>query len=254
MKITLSCLTLLVVFTSAGIGAAQVRSANRPANDQADVACLSDTINNGCACIQMPGDEVDDVLHEMSAKEAPTAKVIYNDATRLYEITYRYDDRRPLDYYGKSTCPQTEEGQRRMNAYLARRDAADKAEAEHMKKALADLHPYIIGKNSKKSLQSYLCGGPQLSEVWDANDKDMGYQAIYVSVADPKNVSLVQSLLPSSIDGYRVQATFVTFNQDEVMPSSDGPCPGWIPCEGECEFPCDSRCLRYCPSSCNSEN
>ena len=141
-----------------------------------------------------------------------------------------------------------------MNAYLARRDAADKAEAEHMKKALADLHPYIIGKNSKKSLQSYLCGGPQLSEVWDANDKDMGYQAIYVSVADPKNVSLVQSLLPSSIDGYRVQATFVTFNQDEVMPSSDGPCPGWIPCEGECEFPCDSRCLRYCPSSCNSEN
>jgi hypothetical protein len=260
MKITLSCLTLLVVFTSAGVGAAQIadgqaaRSANRPANDQVDVACLPDTINNGCACIQMPGDEVDDVLHEMSAKEAPTAKVIYNDATRLYEITYRYDDSRPLDYYGKSACPQTEEGQRRMNAYLARRDAADKAEAEHMKKALADLEPYIIGKNSKKSLQPYLCGGPHPSEVWDANDKDMGYQAIYVSVADPENVSLVQSLLPSSIDGYRVQATYVTFAPDTVLPFSDGPCSGGTPCGDNCQFPCNDRCFRWCPSSCKSED
>ena len=98
MKIALSWLTLLVVLTCTGIGAAQVADcqaasdANRQANDEADVASLRDTINNGWACIQMPGDEVDNVLREMSPEKAATAKVSYNDATGFYEILYQYDD------------------------------------------------------------------------------------------------------------------------------------------------------------------
>lgn len=236
MKITLSCLTLLVVFTCAGIVTAQVvhlqapNAANTTANDEPDLATLRNGVNNGWACIQMPDDEVDGVLHEMPPEKAATAKVTYNDATGLYEILYQYDDGSALDYFGKNPCLQTEEGQRNVNAYLARRQAAADAEAAHMKKALADLQPYIVGKNGKKSLQPYLCGGPHPSEVWDANDKDMGYQAIYVSVADRKNVPLVQSLLPSSIDGYRVEAAFMTFGPDTVLPFSDGPCSGGAPC------------------------
>jgi hypothetical protein len=260
MKVTISCLTLLVVFTCTGIGAAQVSNdeaaagSNRPANDEADVGSLRDGVNNGWACIQMLGDEVDDVLHKMPPEKAATAKVTYNDATGLYEILYQYDDGWSIDYYGKNCCLQTKEGQRNVNALLARREAASKAEAAHMKKALADLQPYIICENGKKSLQPYLCGGAQPSEVWDANDKDMGYQAIYLSVADPKNVSLVQSLLPSSIDGYRVQAANVTFEPDTWV-MSGGPCPRAVAnCEDKCKFPCDNRCFRWCPSFCKSED
>ena len=261
MKVTLSCLMLLVVFTSPGIGTAQVTgshaasAAKSQANEDADAASLRDGVNNGWACIQMPGDEVDSVLHEMPPEKVATAKVTYNDATGLYEILYQYDDPWSIDYYGKNCCLMTKEGQRDENALLARREAASKAEAAHMKKALADLQPYIIGENGKKSLQPYLCRGPQPSEVWDANDKDMGYQAIYLSVADPKNVPLVQSLLPSSIDGYRVQAMYEINEPDNFLPNSDGPCNGGAgaPCEDNCQFPCNDRCFRWCPSSCKAD-
>jgi hypothetical protein len=260
MKFTLSWLTLLVVITCTGIALAQMaggQAASAPkgtANDDADVTSLRNGVNNGWACIQMPGNEVDGVLHDMPPEKAATAKVTYNDATGFYEILYQYDDGWSLDYYGKNPCLQTKEGQRNVNALLARRQAAADAEAAHMKKALADLQPYIVGKNSKKPLQPYLCGAPQPSEVWDANDKDMGYQAIYVSVADPKNVSLVQSLLPSSIDGYGVRVAFMTYAPDTVLPLSDGPCSGGAPCEDNCQFPCNDRCFRWCPSSCKSED
>ena len=256
MKVTLSCLMLLV-FTSPGIGAAQVldrqaaSAAISQANDEADVASLRDGVNNGWACIQMPGDEVDGVLHEMPPEKAGTAKVTYNDATGLYEILYQYDDGWSIDYYGKNCCLETGEGQRNVNALLARREAASKAEAAHIKKALTDLRPYTFGYRGRKWLEPYICGGPSLADLGDAKGKDLG-PGFLVSVADPKNISLVQSLLPSSIDGYRVQAGYVTFEQDEVMPTSDGPCSGGTPCLGECEFPCDSRCLQWCPASCKS--
>jgi hypothetical protein len=91
-------------------------------------------------------------------------------------------------------------------------------------------------------------------EIWDANGKDLGHQAIYISVADPKNVWLVQNLLPSSIDGIKVIASYMTFGTDTVLPFSDGPCSSvGALCEDKCEFPCDNRCFRYCPSSCKSD-
>lgn len=257
MKSTLSCLTLIVIFTCTGIGVAQVTNrqaagaANRQANDDPDVASLRNTINNGWSCIQMPGDEVDGVLREMSPEKAATAKVTYNDATGLYEILYQYDNMWSVDYYGKSACLRTEEEQRSMNAQLARRKAALDAEAAHIKKALADLHPYIIGEKGQESLQPYICGVLP-PEIGNADSNDLG-QGFIVNVADATNVRLVQNLLPSSIDGYRVIASYVTFAPDTVLPISDEPCSGGYPCEDKCEFPCDSRCLRWCPASCKSD-
>jgi hypothetical protein len=257
MKITFSFMTLLVVLTCIGIAAAQMadgqaaRGSDRPANDESDVASLRDGVNNGWACIQMPGDEVDGVLHEMPPEKMGTAKVTYNDATGLYEILYQYDDPWSIDYYGKNCCLQTKEGQRNVNAFLARREAASKAEAAHMKKALADLRPYTFGYKSRKWLEPYICGGPFPGDTGDANGKNLG-PGILVSVADPKNISLVQSLLPSSIDDYRVQATFVMFAPDTFLPLSDEPCSSGAPCEDKCEFPCDSKCLQWCPASCKS--
>jgi hypothetical protein len=263
MRITLSWLTLLVVFACTGIGDAQVADSqaasgsNRPRNEEADVASLRRGVNNGWVCIQMPGDEVDSVLREMPPEKAATAKVTHNDATGLYEILYQYDDMWSVDYHGKNPCPEsppTKEEQRRMDAEFARRQAASDAEAAHMKNALADLHPYIIGENGKKSVQPYICGGAEPGDIWDANGKDLGGQAIYINVADPKNVWLVQNLLPSSIDGIKVIASYVTFGPDTVLPFSDGPCSSGAPCEDKCKFPCDNRCFRYCPSSCKSED
>lgn len=261
MKVTLSSLMLLVVFTSPGIGAAQVpdrqaaSAAKSQANDEADVASLRDGVNNGWACIQMPGDEVDVVLREMAPEKAATAKVTYNDATGFYEILYQYDDPWSINYYGKNCCLETEEGQRNVNALLARREAASKAEAARMKKALADLQPYIIGEKGKKSIQPYLCGGAESGEIWDAEGKDLGQQAIYVNVADPKNVWLVKNLVPTSIDGIKVITSYVTLGPDtSLLPLSDGPCPSLAPCEDNCKFPCDNRCFRYCPSFCKSED
>jgi hypothetical protein len=257
VKIALA--TLLVVFICRGIVAAQAvdrqapNASNTTSNEEPDLATLRNTINNGWACIQMPGDEVDGVLRKMPPEKAATAKVTYNDATGFYEILYQYDDPWSIDYYGKNCCLPTEEGQRNINAFLARRDAADKAQAAHMKKALADLQPYITGEKSKKSVQPYICGGARSGEIWGANGKDLGHQAIYVSVADPKNVWLVRNLLPSSIDGIKVIASYVPFGPDTVLPFSDGPCSGGAPCEDKCEFPCDNRCFRYCPSSCKSD-
>ncbi len=91
MKITLSCLTLLVVFFITGIGDAQVTAGRFPADrtaHQIDESCtgLRHVIDPESTCIEMPGNEVDEVLHKMTSEEEPTAKVTYNDCTSLYEI------------------------------------------------------------------------------------------------------------------------------------------------------------------------
>ena len=259
MKITLLCVTLLVIFTCTGIGAAHVADgqaasgSNRSANDQPDVTGLRHIINPGWTCIEMPGNEVDEVLHRMTSEEEPTAKVTYNDATGLYEIVYRPDDNRRLDFYGKSMCTLTEEDFRYNDAQLAKQAPSD-LDSAHMKKAVADLNRYITGEKGKKSLQPYICGEASPGDIGDANGKDLG-PGLIVDVADPKNTSLVQSLLPRSIDGYRVEAANTTNAPDTLLPFSDGPCPsGGVPCEDKCEFPCDNRCFRWCPSFCKSED
>jgi len=258
MKIILSCLMLFVVFTRIGIGAAQIADgqaasgSNRPANDEPGGTGLRHKIDLGWTCIEMPGNEVDEVLHKMTSEEEPTAKVTYNDATGLYEIVYRPDDNRRLDFYGKSMCTLTEEDLRYNDAQLAKQAPSD-LDSAHMKKAVADLNHYITGEKAKKSLEPYICGAASPGDVGDANGKDLG-PGIIVSVADPDNTSLVQSLLPSSIDGYRVEAANVRFAPDTFLPFSDGPCSSGAPCEDKCKFPCDDRCFRWCPSFCKSED
>lgn len=257
MKITLSCLTLLVVFFITGIGDAQVTGgqvpsgSNRPPNDESCTG-LRHVIDPESTCIEMPGNEVDEVLHKMTSEEEPTAKVTYNDCTSLYEIVYRPDDNRRLDFYGKNMCTLTEEDLRYNDARMAKQPPSDLYSA-HMNKAVADLNHYITGEKGKKSLQPYICGEASAADLGDANGKVVG-PGILVSVADPKNISLVQSLLPSSIDGYKVQAGYVTFGQDTFLPTSDGPCSGGAPCEDNCQFPCNDRCFRWCPSFCKAED
>ena len=257
MKITLSCLTLLVVFSITGIGDAQVTGgqvpsgSNRPPNDESCTG-LRHVIDPEWTCIEMPGNEVDEVLHKMTSEEAAAAKVTYNDCTSLYEIVYRPDDNRRFDYYGKNMCTLTEEDQRYNDAQLAKQPPSDLYSAQ-MNKAVADLNRYITGEKGKKSLQPYICGQASAADLGDAKGKVVG-PGILVSVADGKNISLVQSLLPSSMDGYKVQAGYVTFEPDTWL-ISDGPCPSATAnCEDECKFPCDNRCFRWCPSFCKSED
>ena len=171
MKIIVSCLMLLVVFTYPSIGAAQVADgqaasgANRPPNDEPCTG-LRHVIDPESTCIEMPGNEVDEVLHKMTSEEEATAKVTYNDCTSLYEIVYRPDDNRRLDFYGKNMCTLTEEDLRYNDAQLAKQPPSD-LDSAHMKKALADLNHYITGEKVKKSLQPYICGeaSPVTSET-----------------------------------------------------------------------------------------
>ncbi len=70
-------------------------------------------------------------------------------------LSYRPDDNRRLDFYGKNMCTLTEEDLRYNDARMAKQPPSDLYSA-HMNKAVADLNHYITGEKDESRSSRHL--------------------------------------------------------------------------------------------------